>query len=310
MRAYKVKARIFKDKWDWLFYIGLLIIPIMQVIIFYFAVNINSIALSFQKYDGASGTFVWSFETIKRMFESIGTDKAMITRLINSLIMYGISIIVILPLSLLFSFYIYKKRPASEFFRMMLFLPSVVSPIILTMLFGYFVDRALPEMMLNWFHKEVPGLLSDIDTMFGTVIAYNVFMGFGVQILMYANAMSGINDSAVEAARLEGANFMQEFWHITLPSIWSTLVTFIVVGVAGLFTNQLNLVGFFGTNALTDTQSLGYYLYAGILRASGEQGGIAEYPILSAFGLLMTVIAVPLTFGIKFLMEKFGPRTE
>lgn len=109
MRAYKVKARIFKDKWDWLFYIGLLIIPIMQVIIFYFAVNINSIALSFQKYDGASGTFVWSFETIKRMFESIGTDKAMITRLINSLIMYGISIIVILPLSLLFSFYYIQK---------------------------------------------------------------------------------------------------------------------------------------------------------------------------------------------------------
>ena len=304
------KTRIFKSKWDWRFYIGLLIIPLTQVAIFYFAVNINSIFLAFKEYDGASGTFVWSLGAIKELFTALGSDNAMITRFVNSLIMYAVSIVIIVPLSLMFSFYIYKKRPASRFFRTMLFLPSVVSPIVLTMLFGYFVDRAVPEIMMNWFHKEVPGLLSGLETQFSTVIIYNVFLGFGVQILMYANAMSGINDSAVEAARLEGASSMQEFWHISLPSIWSTLVTFVVVGVAGLFTNQLNLIGFFGTSANTESQSIGYWLAAEILKASGTQGGVARYPLLSAMGLLLTVIAVPLTFLVKFLMERFGPRTE
>ena len=306
----KHKSRIFKSKWDWIFYIGLLIIPITQVVIFYFVVNINSILLAFKQYDGASGQFMWSGETLKQMFTALHTDKGMIFRLVNSLIMYGVSMVVVLPLSLLFSFYIYKKKPASKFFRTMLFLPSVVSPIVLSMLFGYFVDRAIPEIMLKWFGKEVDGLLAGLDTQFSTVIVYNALLGFGVQVLMYANAMSGINDSTIEAARLDGANSMQEFWHISLPSIFPTLTTFVVIGVAGLFTNQLNLLGFFNTSANVETQSIGYYLAAEILNASKVQGGVARYPLLSAFGLLSTAIAVPLTFLVKFLMERFGPRTD
>lgn len=306
----KHKSRIFKSKWDWIFYIGLLIIPITQVVIFYFVVNINSILLAFKQYDGASGQFMWSIETLKQMFTTLHTDKGMTFRLVNSVIMYVVSMVVVLPLSLLFSFYIYKKKPASKFFRTMLFLPSVVSPIVLSMLFGYFVDRAIPEIMLKWFGKEVDGLLAGLDTQFSTVIVYNALLGFGVQVLMYANAMSGINDSTIEAARLDGANSMQEFWHISLPSIFPTLTTFVVVGVAGLFTNQLNLLGFFNTSANVETQSIGYYLAAEILNASKVQGGVARYPLLSAFGLLSTAIAVPLTFLVKFLMERFGPRTD
>ena len=306
----KHKSRIFKSKWDWIFYIGLLIIPITQVVIFYFVVNINSILLAFKQYDGASGQFMWSIETLKQMFTTLHTDKGMTFRLVNSVIMYVVSMVVVLPLSLLFSFYIYKKKPANKFFRTMLFLPSVVSTIVLSMLFGYFVDRAIPEIMLKWFGKEVDGLLAGLDTQFSTVIVYNALLGFGVQVLMYANAMSGINDSTVEAARLDGANSMQEFWHISLPSIFPTLTTFVVVGVAGLFTNQLNLLGFFNTSANVETQSIGYYLAAEILNASKVQGGVARYPLLSAFGLLSTAIAVPLTFLVKFLMERFGPRTD
>lgn len=306
----KHKSRIFKSKWDWIFYIGLLIIPITQVVIFYFVVNINSILLAFKQYDGASGQFMWSIETLKQMFTTLHTDKGMTFRLVNSVIMYVVSMVVVLPLSLLFSFYIYKKKPASKFFRTMLFLPSVVSPIVLSMLFGYFVDRAIPEIMLKWFGKEVDGLLAGLDTQFSTVIVYNALLGFGVQVLMYANAMSGINDSTVEAARLDGANSMQEFWHISLPSIFPTLTTFVVIGVAGLFTNQLNLLSFFNTSANVETQSIGYYLAAEILNASKVQGGVARYPLLSAFGLLSTAIAVPLTFLVKFLMERFGPRTD
>ena len=306
----KHKSRIFKSKWDWIFYIGLLIIPITQVVIFYFVVNINSILLAFKQYDGASGQFMWSIETLKQMFTTLHTDKGMTFRLVNSVIMYVVSMVVVLPLSLLFSFYIYKKKPANKFFRTMLFLTSVVSPIVLSMLFRYFVDRAIPEIMLKWFGKEVDGLLAGLDTQFSTVIVYNALLGFGVQVLMYANAMSGINDSTVEAARLDGANSMQEFWHISLPSIFPTLTTFVVVGVAGLFTNQLNLLGFFNTSANVETQSIGYYLAAEILNASKVQGGVARYPLLSAFGLLSTAIAVPLTFLVKFLMERFGPRTD
>lgn len=111
----KHKSRIFKSKWDWIFYIGLLIIPITQVVIFYFVVNINSILLAFKQYDGASGQFMWSIETLKQMFTTLHTDKGMTFRLVNSVIMYVVSMVVVLPLSLLFSFYIYKRSRRISF---------------------------------------------------------------------------------------------------------------------------------------------------------------------------------------------------
>jgi hypothetical protein len=36
----------------------------------------------------------------------------------------------------------------------------------------------------------------------------------------------------------------------------------------------------------------------------------AEYPELAAMGLLLTLIAVPLTLVIKWALEKFGPQAE
>lgn len=305
-----VKNKIFKSKNDILFYVLMAAFPIAQVILFYFVVNGNSILLAFRNYNGVTNTFSWSYTPMSEAFSLLTNEKAMYRRLVNSLIIYGIGFLIILPLSLFFSLYIYKKKKFSKFFRTMLFLPSVISPIILTILFGYFVDRAAPELMDKIFNAQVTGLLSDLNTQFGTVLFYNILIGFGVQMLMYSNAMSGINYSIVESAMLEGANTIKEFWYITLPSIWPTLVTFIVVGIAGIFTNQMNLIGFFGTDANVNVQTIGYYLFAKVTVATNMPGGIAEYPVLSAIGIYLTIIAVPLTLIIKYLLERFGPSED
>lgn len=304
-----MKSQIFKSKNELAFYILMAAFPVAQLVVFYFIVNGNAILLSFREYNSARNGFEWSIAPFAEAVRQFGS-KAMLTRVANSLIMYGISLLVILPLSLFFSYYIYRKERFSDFFRTMLFIPSVISPIIMTMLYSYFVDRAWPELIEKMFHIQTTGILSGLDTQFGGVLFYNVLIGFGVQILMYANSMSGINVSITESCKLDGANNFQEFYHIVLPSIWPTLTTFLVVGIAGIFTNQLNLIGFFGTNADVNVQSLGYYLFAQVTVASNAPGGVAEYPLLSALGLLMTLVAVPLTFCVKYILQRFGPSED
>jgi len=306
----KKKANSFgsiKNKKDLFFYIAMLIFPLTQLLLFYFVVNGNSILLAFKAYDGEKNIFFWTTQTFKDAFNILSSETIMIRRFVNSLIMYGINLALILPFALLFSLYIYVKKPANKFFRLMLFLPSIISPIIMTMLFSYFVDRAFPELMLKVFNINAIGLLSDLKSQFKTILFYNVLISFGMQILMFSNAMSGINQSIIESADVEGASLLQKFWYIVLPSIWPTLTVFIVVGVAGIFTNQLNLVGFFGSSANVNIQSLGYYLYAETLHATNLPGGIAKYPLLAAFGIIFSLIAIPLTLLVKVLLEKFGP---
>ena len=136
---------------------------------------------------------------------------------------------------------------------------------------------------------------------------YNLLVGFGVNVLMYSNAMSAISEEVVEAAHLDGATGIKEFWFVTLPSIYPTLVTFIITGLAGMFLNQYNLYSFFGSGEHFGLQTYGLYFYVQTLLADGSR---AEYSQISAIGLWLTFIALPLTYGVKFLLEKFGPSED
>ena len=110
----------------------------------------------------------------------------------------------------------------------------------------------------------------------------------------------------VESAHLDGADGFREFWYITLPLVYPTLSTFLITGVAGLFTNQINLYSFYGAEAPVGVQTFGYYLYTQTQAAKSE----AEYPRLAAIGFILTLIAVPLTLVVKWALEKFGPSED
>ena len=153
--------------------------------------------------------------------------------------------------------------------------------------------------------EQVKGLISDEKKRFGTLLFYMIWAGFGSQLLMYEGAMEDIPTSVVEAAKLDGATPMQEFFHITLPMIWPTLVTFLTVSVAGFFTNQMNLYSFYGDYAPNAMTNFGYFMFRETYAV-----GASRYPYVASLGLFMTLIAAPLTFGVKFLLEKFGPKTE
>jgi len=59
-------------------------------------------------------------------------------------------------------------------------------------------------------------------------------------------------------------------------------------------------------NAPGEVQLIGYYLTQQIMIAANE----TIYPVLAAGGLIMTLISAPLTLGVKWAMEKYGPTTE
>ena len=82
-------------------------------------------------------------------------------------------------------------------------------------------------------------------------------------MLMYSGAMSGVSDSVIEAAKLDGITPIREFFYIIVPLIYPTLVTFLVVEVAGIFTNQMNLYNFYGLKAEYSLYTFGYFLYKG-----------------------------------------------
>lgn len=295
-----------EKKKNLVFYILMMLFPIGQFAIFYIGVNFNSFLLSFQEIDLLSGNVTWTFKNIADAFTLLTRSTALLSALKMSVESWFILLIIGTPLGLLFSFYIYKKMPFSGTFRVMLFLPSIISAIVMVTIFQFFVERAVPAYASKLFGIEMEGLLENISTRYPTIMFYNVWVGFGTGVLMYSNGMSGISTDVVESSHLDGASGIKEFWYITLPLVYPTVSTFLITGVAGLFTNQINLYSFYGGGAPVGVQTYGYYLYMKTQVAASE----AEYPPLSAMGLLLTFVAVPLTLIVKWALEKLGPKED
>ncbi len=292
---------------DLIFYICFIALPVLQFVLFYIGVNFQSILLAFQTFDPETNTTTWVlWDNFKTVFENFATDTYLSGSLVNSLIMFVVKICIGIPLGLLFSFYIYKKYPLHNFFRVMLFLPSVVSAIVMVSIFQNLVDVVIPQLMINATGENFFGLLVNPETKFGTLIFYNIWISFGVTVLMYVDAMKSISPSVVEAGALDGATGMKEFTYITLPSIFETCKTFIIIAVAGFFTDQANMFSFFGRMIDQEIMTVGYYLYSETYWAT-YRGLYEQYNYLAALGLCMTLIAIPVTLGLKKLLEKIGP---
>lgn len=299
-----VRPAMKKSTKNMIFYCIMFTIPVLWFSYFYVGVNVNSIIMAFQKYDFSTGDYVWAgWLNFRNFFRQWADATAMLTMLKNSLYGFLCTLGIGMPLGLLFSFYIYKKKPGYAIFKVILFLPSIISAMVLAVMFKNFTESTLPPLMEKWFGLEMQGLLSNNDTQFGTILFYNVWIGFGSGILLYSGAMSRVPESIVESAQLDGISPVKEFFYITFPLIFGTVSTFIITGVAGLFTNQLNMYNLFSDGVNPASMTFGYYLFKGIAAASST----ADYPYYAAIGLCLTIVAVPITWGVKFLCDKFGP---
>ena len=199
----------------------------------------------------------------------------------------------------------------SELFRVILFMPKILSSVVFALLFTGVVNDVYRTLMQKATGDiMIMGLLDNPETRRSMVIFYNVWIGFGVNVLMFSGAMSGISDSVIESAQLDGVNIVQEFVYITVPMIWPTFTSFFVVGLTGIFSNQANLHTFFG-NGESKIQTIGYFLYTRTVKADIiSNGANMTYGELSAFGLVITFIVAPLTLGLRWLLNKIGPSAE
>ena len=297
MKAIKSKRKDGK-----LFYYLILALPLLQFAIFYFGVNINNILLAFQDAEVIGGRIVFSYQGFKQfglVFANLATN-AVQTEIVNSVIYFAVSIVIVMPLTVVFAYYIYKRKLFCGAFKVLLFLPSIISAMIILSLFTSFSDRYLMYVMGT-------SPISDGD--YFTIVLLYVILSFSGSILLYLNAMSQISVSVIEASKIDGASETKTFLHVVVPSIWQTIISFTLIAIAGLGTNQANLYTLYGSVAPGKTQTVGYRLFTLVMLSDGTVNQ-QMYPYAAACGILLTLVVAPFTFLVKWLMNKFGPSED
>ena len=289
------------DRGELIFYCCLVALPLLQVVIFYFYVNFNSILMAFKSYDRLSDTFYWDFgANFSRFWSELTKTSILIDAFKNSFIVWLFTSVLGTVLSIIFSYYIFKKWAFGKTFKFFLFLPSVLPSILLVIVFKFFVNEAIPGYVLHFSGKIITPLLVGKDTLMPTILFYNVWVCFGSQLLIYTGAMDQISPDVLEAGKVDGVSCIREFISIVVPIILPTVATFVIANVATLFTNQANLYAFFGDNVGYSNYTIGYYLFELVNKAGN---GKSMYSYASALGIICTLIAFPLTMLVRRLLN-------
>ena len=306
MQVKNLKRKKTRDVGELIFYCCLVALPLLQVAVFYFYVNLNSFAMSFQTYDRVAGTFTWDWGKFNftKLWQELTyptfKQSTLWMAFVNSLYIWLLTALFGKFLAILFSYYIYKKWMFDKMFKFFLFLPSVLPGILLVLVFKFFANEAIPGYMDALFNKIIEPLLIGPKSLMPTIYFFNIWASFGAQILIYTGAMDQIAPEIIEAGEVDGVKPYQEFFFIVVPMILPTVATFMVASVAALFTNQASLYSFFGDNVDAENYTIGYYLFE-LVNKSGV--GKTLYTYASALGIVCTLIAFPLTLGMRRLLE-------
>lgn len=297
------KARIKET----LFYISIVAIPMIHFCFYYIYVNFDALFMSFQQWESTTNTFKWvGLQNYVKVWSELTMAGSWFN---NSLIMSCFGWIVgkiFLPLDIMFAYYCYKKMPGWSFFKAMLYLPNILSGMVLGLIIQYMFDNLIPEVALNYFDVTIDPLLRTGGwRAWWTNFWWSGLFSVGTGILLYTTIMSRIPETLTEYAYLEGCGPMREFITITMPLIWGTFAVNMVGGVAAIFTDKGPWFTYFGTGS-TNPSSIGYYIYCLTL----DSKGFGNYPYASACGMFFTLFAVPLTFLMRWAMDKIDPKVQ
>lgn len=189
--------------------------------------TINVFYESLFKTGGLSGnkTFV-GLANFKLLF----SDSNFIRSFQNTIFLIVIVTIVTMFLAIIFASILSREKIAGQnFFRIIFYIPNILSIAVIASIFAaiYGMDQGLINGFMRLFngnHINVPFLGDRMYVVYSIGFAM-IWQAIGYYMVMYMSTMSQIPEHLYEAANLDGAGKIRQFFDITLPLTWQTIRT-------------------------------------------------------------------------------------
>ena len=299
----KKKSRNQLRRKQQIFIWGWLAIPLISWIMWYWVVNAQSFIQAFQDPD----TGAWSMINFKGVWDSITTKMtatgaygSLRMAMKNTLKYFFVNVFVQYPIQIVVCYFLYKQVKGYKLFRYIFYLPGILPGLALVYVFKIFVANGGPiDSLMQLFGSSLPadGLLSSPDTATNTIMIYVVWTCVWGHMLLLSGAMYRIPVEMLEAARLEGVGPWRELISLILPLIWPTLSTLVVLTCTSILSQGGPILLFTGSNQYAGTTTISFWIFSKTLYNG-------EYNLVSATGLVMTVIFCPIILLLRKLLDK------
>lgn len=159
------------------------------------------------------------------------------------------------------------------------------------------------------------GVINDLLSLFGVkrqtmllnpalfrpvYVISEIWQGVGWGSIVYLAALTAIDPSLYEAARIDGAGKLQQIWHVTLPGIAPTIVVMLILKLGSMMSvGSDKILLLYNSNTYATADVISTYVY---------RKGLLEnnFSFSTAVGLFNSVINFALVVGANFISRKIN----
>ena len=166
----------------------------------------------------------------------LGSDPLFGLSLVNTLYYVALAVPLGLLVALLLALLLHQRVRGRGFFRTLFFLPSITNLVAVSVLWVWLLN---PEFGLVNVLLRMVGLSGPLwfqsEQWAKPALVLMSLWGIGGTMIIFLAALQGIPPELYEAAELDGAGELQQFFHITLPMISPAMLFNLIIGVIGSF---------------------------------------------------------------------------
>ncbi|HJB10914.1 MAG TPA: sugar ABC transporter permease [Candidatus Brachybacterium merdavium] len=196
-----------------------------------------------------------------------------------------------------------QKFPAVGAIRSALFMPYVVSIVVVSMVWQFMLtDRTgVVATVLSSVGIEGLSFLGDPRFALGTVIAVTIWLQMGYYMIIFLAGLQDIPTELYEAARIDGAGPWARFRQITLPLLAPTSFFVLLTSMVAVVTGGLDMIFVLTSGGPANSTSLLiFYIYQQAFLFGDLGYAAAVGSVLVAFLLLISAVMFLVTRGGRF----------
>lgn len=285
--SYKKKNKLNKEGTTAFLFI---LIPLIGFLIFTALSMCVSIYYSFTDYNPIRDETKWIwFDNYKKLF----SDTKFWEACFNTIV-FLVTIPIGMFIGLLLATYLKKLAHGSKVLRLIYYLPAVSSAVAINIIWRYIfqMDYGIINNILG---TNIPWLGSSSKWLIKiAIIIKNIWSSIGGTMLLYLAGLNAISDSYYEAAEIDGASPLKQFFTITIPLVKPTSFYLIITGIIGGLQSYTDSQVF--AQGLQGARTVVYYIW---------QYGIdkSKFGLASAASTILGIVIMIITF-IQFKKTK------
>lgn len=216
-----------------------------------------------------------------------------------------------IPLALLLAILLNKGLKATAFYRVMLFLPAIISTAITGLIFslmfaafngiinGMLQDIGLIQMPISWFSNKWSAML-----VLGLASVWN---NFGINMIFFLMALQSVPKELYECAAIDGVTPIKKFFNITLPMIGPTFQAVLLMAIVGSLKMSDLILASTNGQPSGQTEVVMTYVFKYFF---GYDGRAVEVGYASAMAIVTGVILALVSAAYMKLSNRIGHSTD